>query len=518
MSKTKIARRNLILIVASTYVLVPVLIFVFGLLSTSIREDQLDGIFSSWVVPTFLIPFMVFIPVIIARMISKAQVIIESADYRRARKQFFRVLFFYIGITSVFSLIMIPISIILGGHVTGNIIVSVSSFLNLFLFFSPLLLLFIQNLVILYREVPDSYVPGISIKNKFRFLNALSSFSGLGILIVSAYTLHWRDEFFDEFTFSANDILMRMLILFVAIFSIQITPNLIFGSKLTKDLTAVKGILRQIANRKLDNMVSIDSNDELGSVGRSIEDLQSSYREVVGQLSETSEYMQKSNTQLHAMSEGFSDNSSEQAASSEEIAASIEEISANISLSSENATKSEKISQQSETSMKQGQQLVQETLDDISLISDRVQIIEEIAGQTNLLAINAFIEAANAGDEGEGFAVVAREVRSLADKSKEAAIEITNLAKKCLDSSQISKEKIDEVVDYVAETSKLASEIANSSREQQASSDQINVSVQGFNTTSQQMASSAEQLAATSGELANKARQMKQIIHDFRLN
>ena len=511
------AKSNLIVITALTYVIMPALVITFGLISTAVRPDLMPQLLGAWYLPVFLGPFIILVPWWISRLLNQARKTMAEALYNRTKSIYQRIIVIYGSITVLYSLVTIPIAVLLGSNKTEIIISTANTFLYLIMFFSPFLVLFTQQLDRFFAAVPTGVITNISIRFKFQLISFLSALSSVGILIVSAYALMYRSEVTEGYSFTIKEIFTRLLIIGALSLIFQILPNSFLGRAFARNLTQIMNVLRSFSLKDLSRSAIIEARDEFGMTAESINALRESYREVIGRIGENSTYLQNSSSELNSMSEGFSDNSSEQAASSEEIAASIEEMSANISLSSENAKKSEKISQQSETSMKQGQQLVQETLDDISLISDKVQIIEEIAGQTNLLAINAFIEAANAGDEGEGFAVVAREVRSLADKSKEAAIEITNLAKKCLDSSQISKEKIDEVVDYVAETSKLASEIANSSREQQASSDQINVSVQGFNTTSQQMASSAEQLAATSGELAAKAKQMKQIIQDFDL-
>jgi methyl-accepting chemotaxis protein len=294
-----------------------------------------------------------------------------------------------------------------------------------------------------------------------------------------------------------------------------ITPSVMLGGMYANHLRKIRDFVKRLAQKDLQGEISIQSRDEFGATSTQLINLRDNLVSIVDTIYQNAEYLLQSSSELNNMSHDFSDNSNKQAASAEEIAASVEEMSANISLASDSAVRSEHLNKDSETAMKEGQNLVEITLENISSISEKVEIIEEIAGQTNLLAINAFIEASNAGEQGKGFAVVAREVRSLADKSKEAANEITSLAKLCLDSSKDSKSKIDSVVKYVVETSGLSSEIANSSKEQQSSSDQINSAVQSFNSTSQQLASSAEELAATSTELADKAKKMKNIIDGF---
>jgi len=163
------------------------------------------------------------------------------------------------------------------------------------------------------------------------------------------------------------------------------------------------------------------------------------------------------------------------------------------------------------------QQLSEVTLKSIREIAEKVLLIEGIAAQTNLLAINAYIEAANAGDHGKGFSVVAKEIRNLADQSATAARLIPEASKQCMINSEESKDKIDESVLIAKQTAALASEIEMASKEQLTSIEHINSAIQEFNRSTQTLASSSEQLANTSDGFGESSRKMYDLIKGFQL-
>jgi len=166
-------------------------------------------------------------------------------------------------------------------------------------------------------------------------------------------------------------------------------------------------------------------------------------------------------------------------------------------------------------SVEEGQKLIVGTQSNVKDISEKVTVIQELADQTNLLAINAFIEAANAGEQGKGFAVVAREIRALADRSNTSAEDISDLAVQCVDFSEASVEKSNEMMSYISKTSDMARLVSNSSKEQYISIEQINSSIQDFNRSSQTLATSSEELAATSSVLVGTANDLDEILKGF---
>jgi methyl-accepting chemotaxis protein len=161
---------------------------------------------------------------------------------------------------------------------------------------------------------------------------------------------------------------------------------------------------------------------------------------------------------------------------------------------------------------------VNHTVDAMKSITQKIEIVDEIAYQTNLLALNAAIEAARAGEHGKGFAVVATEVRKLAERSQSAAKEISSLATDSVKVAENSGKLLDELVPSIQKTAELVQEVAAASREQSAGVAQINKAMAQVDQVTQRNASSAEELSSTAEELASQSEALLQLMNYFKVS
>lgn len=238
---------------------------------------------------------------------------------------------------------------------------------------------------------------------------------------------------------------------------------------------------------------------------------------IVSEVKRVSMYVAAGSQEMSSSSEELSQGATEQAASAEEASASIEEMASNIHQNAQNASQTERIALKAAKNAEDGGKAVSGTVDAMRKITEKINIIEEIARQTNMLALNAAIEAARAGEHGRGFAVVAAEVRKLAEKSQEAAREISEVSSSSVEVANRAGDLLNQIVPDIRKTSELIQEINSATIEQNAGADQINKAIQQLDQVIQQNASVSEEMASTAEELASQAEQLKEMMEFFRL-
>jgi methyl-accepting chemotaxis protein len=242
--------------------------------------------------------------------------------------------------------------------------------------------------------------------------------------------------------------------------------------------------------------------------------------------------LQRDTVELSHYSEEMSASSNQQASNLEETAAAIEELTANVSANAAKAEAMTKVAQEAKTASERGNTAARESLNAMNeivtateAINQAVDIIDNIAFQTNILSLNAAVEAATAGDAGRGFAVVAQEVRNLANRSADAAKEIHQLARTARIKSQggleTSKNMMDGfalISEKIVQTDDMVRDVANASREQMAGISQINNAVSQLDHMTQQNAQTAGNVAQTAQMIQNLSDEIYRDINSKEFN
>ncbi|MCZ0753641.1 methyl-accepting chemotaxis protein [Aeromonas enteropelogenes] len=328
-----------------------------------------------------------------------------------------------------------------------------------------------------------------------------------------------------------------------------------------KPLNQMQRALEDIAQGEgdLTRRITITSRDEIGTLGATFNRFIDQVHRIVSDVSQTASTVQSASRQLYSLMEGMVTNAEEQQRQSDQIAAAVEEQSATSALMVAHASQTENASAEAASQVQSAttdlmntvtamealardihvsEQGIQRLEQDVGHISSVLEVIRGIADQTNLLALNAAIEAARAGEQGRGFAVVADEVRTLASKTQHSTGEIQQMIERLQQGSQeavqkmgasshsgtqavaqahLTRESLGQMTRAITIINEMNGQIRDAAHEQSGVSTEINHNLSVVAGNGRAMLENLESIRQTCGQLESQSRQLATRVQQFKL-
>ncbi len=329
---------------------------------------------------------------------------------------------------------------------------------------------------------------------------------------------------------------------------------------LTESVDKMVHEMNKFSDGDLTVRLTAEKDDEIGKLYNGFNNAVQNIKDMIIATSEAVKATANASNEISSSTEEMASGSQELSSQTTEVASAVEQMASTILQTTKNASSAAEFSQRAAQSAINGGQVVKQTVEGMNCIAqvvgnaasivkelgkssnqigEIIQVIDDIADQTNLLALNAAIEAARAGEQGRGFAVVADEVRKLAERTTKATKEIATMIKKIQKDTgnavesiesgtrevetgkELAKKAIsalDEIIGSTNETIDVVNQVAAASEEQSSAAEQISKSIEGISSVTHESAARIQQIAKASEDLSNLTTNLQNLVNKFQID